>query len=219
MTYPAALGQRPLGVREAFDALEEYAAAYGRQPLKYEHLRRELRPGDERTALLIRVTESIRSLAGELKSPPPEPSRQGAIAGTDSEPEIWFASGYPGQRVVALNLLLTTSGSAGLELPLEVLQRPRSPFEQNIALRVLRRQMRSFDHERSQLVVDVIRKARGEVEGAPPTIYLDDGPCSSLSAGLLSDAQERLKITQAPATEGTSDSRDRTDPSTITFRN
>ena len=33
MPYPAALGQRPLEVREAYAALEQYAADYGREPL------------------------------------------------------------------------------------------------------------------------------------------------------------------------------------------
>jgi|GEM_PF-5758162 len=33
MPYPAALGQRPLEVREAYEALEQYAADYGREPL------------------------------------------------------------------------------------------------------------------------------------------------------------------------------------------
>ena len=33
MPYPAALGQRPLEVREAYAALEQYAADYGREAL------------------------------------------------------------------------------------------------------------------------------------------------------------------------------------------
>jgi hypothetical protein len=88
----------------------------------YEDLRSKLPAGDERTRQMENIVEDVRS--------------RFASSSTAVEASVWFSSDRPGQRVVALALLLATRDPAGYTEVADSIAAMRTPFEQFTALRV-----------------------------------------------------------------------------------
>jgi hypothetical protein len=145
----------------------------------YESLRARTPSGDERTRRMQGVVREISSRS-TLPSMP--------------EAETWFSGGLPGQRIVALGLLLAAPDAIGFSIVNEAISSPLSPFEQYTALSVAEKLLAADNLDDREL--DDLRRtleSRRATGADPIAIRPNDASRWHLSGRMLDQIRSRTK--------------------------
>lgn len=113
----------------------------------YESVRSHLPSGQRRTQEMDGLVRRARSLAPQLQLSAPDVARM-------------LREGGDGQRVTALGLMQGAPQVADLDLVIDVLEKPRSPFEQFHALRLLHQLFPTLPFEQQARVVAAVAGQR-----------------------------------------------------------
>jgi tetratricopeptide (TPR) repeat protein len=162
---------------------KEYLASIRRQLPFIDHAERLLGYADRYHE--IRNTNEVgRSQTQEMSRLVRTIQREPSATLTTPEAEVWFSSGHPGHRIVALALLRGSSARepGGFSLVERAISHSDSPFEQFTALRVAERLLYSLGpHQRAQLRHALERQR----SGPPGIIDRTDSTRWDLSGALL----------------------------------
>lgn len=116
----------------------------------YESIRSRLPSGQRRTAEMDGLVRRARALAPQLELTPQDVARM-------------LRDGSDGQRVTALGLMQGAPNVANLDLALDVLEHPRSPFEQYHALVLLHEMFPALPFEQQSRVVVAVTGQRASM--------------------------------------------------------